>query len=168
MARRSAQPRQSGSTTGSATRSPRLGRVVRVTLLVVLAVAVSVVGYHALRFVRSCTTLDGAREAIETHVRGKQVRRMARVLKTADREILAARTAVRVTELSCGPSLLGGMTCRARYVINGQGVGMEAAAHYFRVDYALLAGWQATSVAETSGLRYSLTPCRCSWATDGR
>ena len=57
------------------------------------------VGYHALRFVRSCATLDGAREAIETHVRGKQVRRMARVLKTADREILAARTAVRVTAL---------------------------------------------------------------------
>lgn len=168
MARRSAQPHQSGSTTGSTTRSPRIGRLVRVTLLVVLAAAVSVVGYHALRFVRSCTTLDGAREAIETHVRGKQVRRMARVLKTADREILAARTAVRVTALACGPSLLGGMTCRARYVVNGQSVGMEAADHYFRVDYALLAGWQATSVAETSGLRYSLTPCRCSWAADGR
>jgi len=53
-------------------------------------------------------------------------------------------------------------------VVNGQSVGMEAADHYFRVDYALLAGWQATSVAETSGLRYSLTPCRCSWAADGR
>ena len=162
MARRSRQPQQSGHTTG------RVARAVRVTVIVVLAAAVSVVSYHALRFVRSCATIDGAREAIETHVRGKQVRRMARVLKTADREILAARTAVRVTALTCGPSLLGGMTCRARYVINGQNVGMEAADHYFRVDYALLAGWQATSVAETSGLRYSLTPCRCSLATDGR
>jgi len=135
---------------------------------VVLAAVVSVVGYHALRFARSCATLDGARAVIEAHVRGKQVRRMARVLKTADREILAARTAVRVTTLTCGPSLLGGMTCRARYVINGQSVGMEAADHYFRVDYSLLAGWQATSVTETSGLRYSLAPCRCSWAAAGR
>jgi len=133
-----------------------------------LAVVVSVVGYHALRFVRSCATLDGAREAIETYVRGKQVRRMARVLKTADREILAARTAVRVTALTCGPSLLGGMTCRGRYMINGQSVGMDGADHYFRVDYSLLAGWQATSVTETSGLRYSLAPCRCSWAAAGR
>ena len=165
MARRPVQPRRSWITAGSA--AP-VARVVRVTLIVVLAAVVSVVGYHALRFVRSCTTLDGAREAIETHVRGRQVRRMARVLKTADREILAARTAVRVTALTCGPSLLGGMTCRARYVVNGQSVGMEAADHYFRVDYALLAGWQATSVAETSGLRYSLTPCRCSWTADGR
>ena len=142
--------------------------LLRGALIVVLAAAVSVVGYHALRFARSCATLDGAREVIEAHVRGKQVRRMARVLKTADREILAARTAVRVTTLTCGPSLLGGTTCRARYVINGQSVGMEAADHYFRVDYSLLAGWQATSVTETSGLRYSLAPCRCSWAADGR
>ena len=165
MARRPVQPRRSWITAGSA--AP-VARVVRVTLIVVLAAVVSVVGYHALRFVRSCATLDGAREAIETHVRGKQVRRMARVLKTADREILAARTAVRVTTLTCGPSLLGGMTCRARYVVNGQSIGMEGADHYFRVDYALLAGWQATSVTETSGLRYSLAPCRCSWAADGR
>ena len=150
--------------------SRRLSRsaLLRGALIVVLAAVVSVVGYHALRFARSCITLDGAREVIEAHVRGKQVRRMARVLKTADREILAARTAVRVTTLTCGPSLLGGMTCRARYVINGQSVGMEAADHYFRVDYSLLAGWQATSVTETSGLRYSLAPCRCSWAADGR
>ena len=140
----------------------------RGVLIVLLAAVVSVVGYHALRFVRSCATLDGAREAVEAHVRGKQVRRMARVLKTADREILAARTAVRVTALTCGPSLLGGMTCRTRYVVNGQNVGMEATDHYFRVDYSLLAGWQATSVIETSGLRYSLTPCRCSWAAEGR
>ena len=63
----------------------------RGVLIVVLAAVVSVVGYHALRFVRSCATLDGAREAVEAHVRGKQVRRMARILKTADREILAAR-----------------------------------------------------------------------------
>jgi hypothetical protein len=140
----------------------------RGALIVVLAAVVSVMGYHALRFARSCATLDGAREVIEAHVRGKQVRRMARVLKTADREVLAARTAVRVTTLTCGPSLLGGMTCRGRYVINGQSVGMEAADHYFRIDYSLLAGWQATSVTETSGLRYSLAPCRCSWAADGR
>lgn len=136
--------------------------------ILVLAAVVSVAGYHALRFARSCFTLDGARVVIEAHVRGKQVRRIAKVLKTADREILAARTAVQVTALTCGPSLLGGMTCRARYVINGQSVGMDAADHYFRIDYALVAGWQATSVTETSGLRYSLAPCRCSWAADGR
>jgi hypothetical protein len=75
---------------------------------------------------------------------------------------------VRVTALTCGPSLLGGITCRTRYVINGQSAGMEAADHYFRMAYSLLAGWQATSVIETSGLRYSLTPCRCSWAAAGR
>jgi hypothetical protein len=150
--------------------SRRLSRsaLLRGALIVVLAAVVSVVGYHALRFVRSCATIDGAREVIEAHVRNKQVRRMARVLKTADREILAARTAVRVTSLTCGPTLLGGMTCRGRYVINGQSVGMEAADHYFRVDYSLWTGWQATSVTETSGLRYSLAPCRCAWAADGR
>lgn len=158
MARRSEQSR----------RPWNAAALVRGVLIVVLAAVVSVVGYHALRFVRSCATLDGAREAVEAHVRGKQVRRMARVLKTADREILAARTTVRVTALTCGPSLLGGMTCRTRYVVNGQNVGMEATDHYFRLDYSLLAGWQATSVIETSGLRYSLTPCRCSWAADGR
>jgi len=150
--------------------SRRLSRsaLLRGALIGVLAAVVSGVGYHGLRFARSCATLDGAREVIEAHVRGKQVRRMARVLKTADREILAARTVVRVTTLACGPSLLGGMTCRGRYVINGQSVGMEAADHYFRVDYSLLSGWQAASVTETSGLRYSLAPCRCSWAADGR
>ena len=140
----------------------------RGALIVALVVVVSVVGYQGLRFLRTCATLDGAREAVETHVRNKQVRRMARVLKTADREILAARTVVRVTALTCGPSLLGGITCRTRYVINGQSAGIEAADHYFRVEYSLLAGWQATSVIETSGLRYSLTPCRCSWAAAGR
>jgi hypothetical protein len=153
-----------------AAQSRRLPRsaFLRGALIVVLAAVVSVVGYHALRFARSCASLDGAREVIEDHVRDKQVRRMARVLKTADREILAARTAVRVTTLTCGPSLLGGMICRGRYLINGQGVGMEAADHYFRIDYSLLAGWRAKSVTETSGLRYSLAPCRCSWAADGR
>jgi hypothetical protein len=150
--------------------SHRLSRssVLRGALIVALAAVVSVVGYHALRFARSCATLDGAREVIEAHVRGKQVRRMARVLKTADREVLAARTAVQVTTLTCGPSLLGGMTCRGRYVINGRSVGMEAADHYFRIDYSLLGGWQASSVTETSGLRYSLAPCRCSWIADRR
>ena len=165
MARRPAQSPRPPSAAASAAPA---SRVLRGALIVVLAVVVSVVGYHALRFVRSCTTLDGAREAIETHVRSKQVRRMARVLKTADREILAARTAVHVTALTCGPSLLGGMTCRARYAVNGQSVGMEGTDHYFRVDYGLLAGWQATSVTETSGLRYSLAPCRCSWTPDAR
>jgi hypothetical protein len=136
--------------------------------IVLLATVVAVVGYHALRFVASCSTLDGAREAIETHVKGRQVRRVARVLKAADRELLAARTSVQVTTLTCGPSLLGGMTCRARYAINGQRVGPETADHYFRIGYSLLAGWQAASVTETSGLRYSLAPCRCSWTAGAR
>jgi len=137
-------------------------------LLVLLAAALGVIGFHAARFARSCVTLDGAREAIEAHVKGKQVRRVARVLKAADREVLAARTAVRVTALTCGPSLLGGMTCRARYLVNGQSVGLDGTDHYFRIGYALLAGWQPASVTETSRLRYSLTPCRCSWGADGR
>jgi len=140
----------------------------RGALLLILATVLGVVGFHALRFAGSCFTLDGAREAIETHVKGKHVRRMARVLKAADRELLMARTAVRVTALTCGPSLLGGMTCRARYVVNGQGPGTEAADHYFRMGYSVGAGWQPGSVVETSGLRYSLTPCRCSWGGDGR
>ncbi|MEX2222070.1 MAG: hypothetical protein WEG40_09750 [Candidatus Rokuibacteriota bacterium] len=137
-------------------------------LIVLVAVVVSMVGYHALRFARSCVTLDGAREVIESHVKNRQVRRIARVLKAADREILAARTEVRVTTLTCGPSLLGGMTCRARYLVNGRSAGVEAADHYFRLGHSLLAGWHATGVIETSGLRYSLAPCRCSWAADDR
>lgn len=136
--------------------------------LLIFAAVLGVVGFHALRFAGSCFTLDGAREAIEAHVKGKHVRRMARVLKAADRELLMARTAVRVTALSCGPSLLGGMTCRARYVVNGKSQGTEAADHYFRMGYSVGAGWQPASVMETSGLRYSLTPCRCSWRGNGR
>ncbi len=146
--------------------SPRA--IVRGVLLLLFAAVLGVAGFQAVRFARSCWTIDGAREAIEAHLKGKQVRRMARILKAADREVLAARTAVRVTALTCGPSLLGGMTCRARYVVNGQSVGMDAADHYFRMRYSVLTGWQAASVTETSGLRYSLTPCRCSWGGDGR
>lgn len=142
--------------------------VARGAPLLILAAVLGAVGFHALQFAGSCFTLDGAREAIETHVKGKHVRRMARVLKAADRELLMARTAVRVTALTCGPSLLGGMTCRARYVVNGQSPGAEAADHYFRMGYSVGAGWQPASVTETSGLRYSLTPCRCSWGGDGR
>ncbi len=142
--------------------------IVRGVLLLLFAAVLGVAGFQAVRFARSCWTIDGAREAIEAHLKGKQVRRMARILKAADREVLAARTAVRVTALTCGPSLLGGMTCRARYVVNGQSVGMDAADHYFRMRYSVLTGWQAASVTETSGLRYSLTPCRCSWGGDGR
>lgn len=144
------------------------GFVARGALALVLATVLGVVGFHALRFARSCFELDGAREAIETHVKGKHVRRMARALKAADRELLMARTAVRVTALTCGPSLLGGMTCRARYVVNGQNLGTDAADHYFRMGYSMGARWQPASVTETSGLRYSLTPCRCSWGADGR
>ncbi len=142
--------------------------LMRGLLLVLLAAALGVIGFHAARFARSCVTLDGAREVIETHVKGKQVRRMARVLKAADREVLAARMTVRVTALTCGPSLLGGMTCRARYLVNGQSVGLDGTDHYFRIGYSLLAGWQPASVTETSGVRYSLTPCRCSWGAHGR
>ena len=142
--------------------------VVRGLLLVLLAAALGVIGFHVARFARSCMTLDGAREAIESHVRAKHVRRMARVLKSADREMLAARTSVQVTALTCGPSLLGGTTCRARYLVNGQSVGLEGTDHYFRIGYSLLSGWQAASVTETSGLRYSLTPCRCSLGLSGK
>jgi hypothetical protein len=143
--------------------------VVRGVLLVLLAVVLGLVGFHAIRFARSCAGIEGAREAIEAHVKDWHVRRMARVLKATDRSVLAARTAVRVTALSCGPSLLGGMTCRARYLVNGQNAGMDATDHYFRMSYSLLGGWQAGSVAETSGLRYSLAPGRCSWGgADGR
>jgi hypothetical protein len=155
-------------TRARAGRSGRLARLVRGTLLLLLAAALGVIGFQALRFVRTCATIDGAREAIETHVRSRQVRRMARVLRTADREVLAAGTTVRVSALSCGPSLLGGMTCRARYTVNGHNVGLEATDHYFRIGYSLRAGWQVASVTETSGLRYSLAPCRCSLGLDGR
>jgi hypothetical protein len=151
--------------------APRLLRptsLARGVLLLLLAGALGLIGFHAARFARSCVTLDGARVAIETHVRGKHVRRTARVLKAADRAVLASRTSVRVTALSCGPSVLGGMTCRARYVVNGRSVGMDAGDHYFRIGFSLLAGWQAESVVETSGLRYSLAPGRCSLTTDGR
>ena len=137
-------------------------------LMVLLAAVVSVTGYYALRFVVSCTTLDGARAAIEAHIKGRQVQRMARVLKTADRELLAARTLVQVTALTCGPSLLGGVTCQARYVVNGQTATLPAIDHYFRIGHSLLTGWQEPSVRETSGLRYSLAPCRCSLDADGR
>jgi hypothetical protein len=140
----------------------------RGALMLILATGLGVVGFHALRFAGACFTLDGAREAIETHVRGRHVRRMARVLKVADHQLLMARTTVRVTALTCGPSLLGGMTCRARYVVNGQSLGAEAVDHYFRMGYSVGAGWQPASVTETSGLRYSLTPGRCSWGGDGR
>ena len=141
----------------------------RVILLVLLAAVLSLVGFHAIRFARSCASLDGAREAIETHIRDRHVRRMARVLKAADRSMLTARTVVRVTALSCGPSLLGGMTCRARYLVNGRNAGIDSTDHYFRMGYSLLAGWRPGSVAETSGLRYSLAPGRCSWGgTEGR
>ena len=149
-------------------RALRPASLLRGLLLFVLVAALGVIGFHAARFARSCMTLDGAREAIESHVKGKHVRRMARVLKAADREVLAARTAVRVTALTCGPSLLGGTTCRARYVVNGQSVGLEGADHYFRIGHSLLSGWQSASVTETSGLRYSLTPCRCSLEANGR
>lgn len=135
-----------------------MGRVA----LVLLVATVGVVGFHAVRFARSCWTMDGARAAIEAHLKTRHVRRMARILKAADREVLAARTTVEVTALTCGPSLLGGMTCRARYTVNGQNAGMDATDHYFRMRYSVLSGWQAASVTETSGLRYSLTPCRCS------
>jgi hypothetical protein len=93
---------------------------------------------------------------------------MARVLKTADREVLASRIDVHVTALTCGPSVLGGMTCRARYLVNGQSTGLDATDHYFRIGFSVLAGWKADSVVETSGLRYSLTPGRCSLTIDGR
>ena len=149
-------------------RSGSLARLARGALLLVLAAALGVIGFQALRFVRTCATIDGAREAIETYVRSRQVRRMARVLKTADREVLAAGTTVRVSALTCGPSLLGGMTCRARYTVNGHKVGLDAADHYFRIGYSLGAGWQVASVTETSDLRYSLAPCRCSLGVDGR
>lgn len=143
--------------------------LVRGVLLVLLALALGVVGFHAMRFARSCTSLDGARAAIETHIRDRHVRRMARVLKAADRTVLASRTVVRVTALSCGPSLLGGTTCRARYLVNGQNAGIDSTDHYFRIGYSLVGGWQSGSVAETSGLRYSLAPGRCSWGgTEGR
>jgi hypothetical protein len=138
-------------------------------LLVLLAIVLSVIGFHAIRFARSCSSLDGAREAIETHIRDRHVRRMARVLKAADRSVLTSRTVVRVTELSCGPSLLGGMTCRARYLVNGQNAGIDSTDHYFRMGYSLPGGWQPGTVAETSGLRYSLAPGRCSWGgAEGR
>jgi hypothetical protein len=154
-----------------ATVSPRVPRpfsLARGVVLFLLVGALGVIGFHAARFARSCVTLDGARAAIESHVKSKHVRRIARVLKTADRELLAARTDVHVTALICGPSVLGGMTCRARYLVNGQSVGLDATDHYFRIGFSLLTGWRAGSVVETSGLRYSLTPGRCSLTTDGR
>lgn len=154
-----------------ATTSPRVPRpfsLARGVVLFLLVGALGVIGFHAARFARSCVTLDGARAVIETHVKSKHVRRMARVLKTADRELLASRTDVHVTALTCGPSVLGGMTCRARYLVNGQSVGLDAADHYFRIGFSLLTGWKAGSVVETSGLRYSLTPGRCSLTTDRR
>ena len=155
MARHPAPPR----------RRPRRPSPARTLLIAALVAVVSVVGYQALRFGRSCFTLEGARAAIETHVKATQARRIARVLKAADREQLAARTTVRVSTLTCGPTLLGGVTCRARYTVNGRGAEQD---HYFRMGHSLLAGWEAASVRETSGLRYSLTPCRCSWTADGR
>ena len=155
MAKRPSRPR----------RLPRLPSPARALLIVLLAAVVSVVGYQALRFARSCFTLDGARTAIEAHVKATQARRIARLLKAADREQMAARTGVRVTALTCGPTLLGGVTCRARYTVNGRSAEQD---HYFRMSHSLLAGWEAESVRETSGLRYSLTPCRCSWDADGR
>jgi hypothetical protein len=151
--------------------APRVFRPTSVAhgvLLLLLVGGLGLAGFHAARFARSCMTLDGARSAIESHIKSRQVRRMARVLKAADREALAARTDVHVTALTCGPSVLGGMTCRARYVVNGQNVGLDASDHYFRIGFSLLAGWQAPSVVETSGLRYSLTPGRCSLTIDGR
>jgi hypothetical protein len=72
---------------------------------------------------------------------------------------------VQVTALTCGPTLLGGVTCRARYTVSGRSAELD---HYFRMRYSLLAGWEAASVRETSSLRYSLTPCRCSWEAAGR
>jgi len=45
---------------------------------------------------------------------------------------------------------------------------MGIADHYFRIGYSLLAGWQAPGTTETSRLRYSLTPCRCSWGPGAR
>jgi hypothetical protein len=146
----------------------RPSSVAHVLLIAIVLGTVSVVGYATLRFAVSCVTLDSARAGIEDHVRAKQVRRLARMLKTSDRERLAARISVRVTALTCGPSLLGGMTCRARHVLNGQAVGMDAGDHYYRIGHGLLGGWQVASVRETSGLRYSLTPCRCSWGSAAR
>lgn len=137
-------------------------------VFVLLAVVLGVAGYQAIRFARSCFTLEGAREAIEAHIKDRHVRRMARVLKAADRSVLASRTVVSVTALSCGPGLLGGMTCRARYLVNGQSAGMDATDHYFRMGYSVVGGWQPSSVVETSGLRYSLTPGACSWGGEGR
>jgi hypothetical protein len=143
--------------------------LVRGVLLVLVAAMLGVAGFHAMRFARSCVAIEGAREAIEAHIKDRHVRRMARVLKAADRSVLASRTTVRVTALSCGPSLLGGMTCRARYLVNGQNAGMDSTDHYFRMGFSLLGGWQPGSVTETSGLRYSLAPGRCSWGgADGR
>ena len=142
--------------------------VSRGILLLLLAVALALVGYHAARFARSCWSLDGARAAIEAHVKSRHVRRMARTLKAADREMLASRIDVRITALDCGPSVLGGMTCRARYAVNGQSAGIEGGDHYFRIGFSLLSGWEAPSVAETSGLRYSLAPGRCSLTSAGR
>ncbi len=143
-------------------------RVARGILVVLLAGVVLLVGFHVARFARSCWSLDGARAAIEAYVKSRHVRRMSRTLKAADREIVASRLDVRITALDCGPSLLGGMACRARYVINGQSAGLEGGDQYFRLGFSLLDGWEAAGVAETSRLRYSLSPGRCSRTGSGR
>ena len=142
--------------------------VSRGILLLLLAAALGLVGFHVARFARSCWSLDGARVAIETYVKSRHVRRMARALKAADREMVASRLDVRITALDCGPSVLGGMACRVRYLVNGQSAGLEGGDHYVRIGFSLLSGWEAPSVAETSGLRYSLAPSRCSLIDDGR
>ena len=142
--------------------------VSRAVVLLLLAGALGLVGFHVARFARSCWTLEGARAAIEAHVKSRHVRRMARVMKAADREMLAARTDVRITALDCGPSVLGGIACRAHYIVNGQSAGLEGGDHYFRIGFSLLSGWETPSVVETSRLRYSLAPGRCSLTSDGR
>ena len=153
---------------------PALPRVLRPEtvsrgiLLLLIAAALGLAGFQVARFARSCWSLDGARTAIEAYVKSRHVRRLARTLKAADREMLAARLDVRITALDCGPSVLGGMTCRARYLVNGQSAGLGGGDHYFRIGFSLLSGWEGPSVAETSGLRYSLAPGRCSLTSDGR
>jgi hypothetical protein len=142
-------------------------------VIALIVIAVGFIGANRMTFSRECASLQTTQADIESQLRFRQMRGLAKDLRGIDihhltpeqNERMAQRVEelhIKLTSLSCAETFFWGIACKARYLAGGERLPGAPDYEYFQLRRRGQYGWNVSDLPGFAQTAYSVSPCKCS------
>jgi hypothetical protein len=141
-------------------------------LVALIVIAAGFIGISGMKFSRECASLQTTQADIESQLRFRQMRGLAKDLRGIDihhltpeqNEMMAQRVKelhIHLTSLSCADTFFWGIACQARYLAGGERLPGAPDHEYFQLRRRGQYGWNVSDLPGFAETAYSISPRKC-------